>query len=187
MASRRLRYVPTWADVLEECAAELPTARRLVAQLGACEAAALSFCRLLERWARGDAQPATAGGRQAALRHAADRAETALAGLEEPLDRYLLELEADVAEGRSWYGEPGAAELMDWESVLTRAGVRVPAERVAQAYLELAVLVRALEGLTDTARIDLTPDRSSLWAGLFDLRENLLGRAVGDLKAIAVH
>jgi hypothetical protein len=187
VASRRLRYVPTWADVLEECAAEPPTAQRLVVQLGACEAAALAFCRLLERWARGEPQPATAGGRQAALRRAAERAETALAGLEEPLDRYLLELEADAAEGRSWYGEPGAAELMDWVAVLGRAGVNVPAERVAQAYLELAVLVRALEGLTDAARIDLTPDRSSLWAGLFDLRENLLGRALDDLRALAVH
>jgi len=184
---QRLRYVPTWADVLEECAGELSTARRLVAQLGACEAAALSFCRLLERWARGEPKPPTAGGRQAALRRAAERVETALAGLEEPLDRYLLELEADAAEGRSWYGGPGAAELMDWDAVLARAGVRVPAERVAQAYLELAVLVRALEGLTDAARIDLTPERPSLWAGLFDLRENLLGRTLDDLRALAVH
>ena len=47
------------------------------------------------------------------------------------------------------------------------------------------MLVRALEGLTDTARIELTPDRASLWAGLFDLRENLLGRALEDLKALA--
>ena len=34
-------------------------------------------------------------------------------------------------------------------------------ERVAQAYLELAVLVRALEGLTSAARIDATPSRAS--------------------------
>jgi hypothetical protein len=59
-------------------------------------------------------------------------------------------------------------------------------ERVAQAYLELAVLVRALEGLTTAARIDAAPNRSSLWAGLFDLRENLLGRALDDLRALAV-
>ena len=83
--SQRLRSEPTWADVLEECATEQPTALRLIAQLGACEAAALSFCRLLERWARGDAKPATPGERQSALRRAADRVETALAGLEEPL------------------------------------------------------------------------------------------------------
>ena len=93
-------------------------------QLRACEISALAFCRLLERWARGDAKPPTAGQRQAALRRAADRVETALTGLEEPLRRYLLELEAEALEGRSWYGGPGAAELLDWAPVLTRAGVR---------------------------------------------------------------
>src|SRR3954468_23375583 len=155
---------PTWADVLEECAGEPTTARRLIAQLRACEISALAFCRLLERWARGDAQPPTPGQRQAALRRAAERIETALTGLEDPLRRYLLELEAEVLEGRSWYGGPGAAELIDWEPVLTRAGVRMPAERVAQAYLELAVLVRALEGLTAAAQLEATPDRSALWA-----------------------
>jgi hypothetical protein len=184
--SNRLRDLPTWADVLEEYAAAPATARRVIAQLGACEASALAFCRLLERWGRGDPQPATAGGRQSALRRAAERVETALAGLEEPLERYLLELEADAAEGRSWYGGPGSAELVDWGPVLSRAGVRVPAERVAQVYLELAVLVRALEGLTAAAAIGATPDRSSLWAGLFDLRDNLLGRALDDLRALAI-
>ena len=184
--AQRLRYLPTWADVLEECAAELQTAQRLIGQLRACETAALAFCRLLERWARGDAQPPTPGGRQSALRRAAERIETALAGLDEPLDRYLLELEADALEGRSWYGEPGAAELLDWRPVLDRAGVNVAPERVTQAYLELAVLVRALEGLTAAVQLEVTPDRSSLWAGLFDLRENLLGRALDDLRALSV-
>ena len=175
---------PGWADVLEDHV-DWPTSRRLIAQLGACEAAALAFCRLLERWARGDAAPSTAGGRQAALRHAADRVETALVGLERPLERYLLELEADRAEGRSWYGGPGAGELIEWAPVLKRAGVAASPIRVAQAYLELAVLVRALQGLADMARIDAPPDRSSLWAGLFDLRENLLERALDDLRALA--
>jgi hypothetical protein len=178
-------HEPGWADVLADHAVDEGTARRLIAQLGACEAAALAFCRLLERWARGDAHPSTPGGRQAALRHAADRVETALTGLERPLDRYLLELEPERAEGRSWYGGPGAAELLEWAPVLSRAGVRVSAVRVAQAYLELAVLVRALEGLTDAARVHAAPDRSSLWAGLFDLRENLVERAVEDLRALA--
>jgi hypothetical protein len=178
-------YEPGWADLLEECAAEEATARRLVGQLGACEAASLAFCRLLERWARGEPEPATPGRRQAALRHAADRAETALVGLEAPLGRYLLELEPERAEGRSWYGAPGAAELLDWEPILRRAGVQVSHIRVAQTYLELAVFVRALEGLSDAARIRAVPDRSSLWAGLFDLRENLLGRTLDDLRALA--
>jgi len=177
---------PTWADVLEECAAEPATARRLIGQLRACEISALAFCRLLERWARGDAQPPTAGQRQAALRRAADRIETALTGLEDPLRRYLLELEAEVLEGRSWYGGPGAAELIDWTPVLDRAGVQAPPERVAQAYLELAVLVRALEGLTATALVAATPDPASLWAGLFDLRDNLLAGALEDLRVLSV-
>jgi hypothetical protein len=177
--------VPTWADVLEESAAEPATARRLISQLRACEISALAFCRLLERWARGDAKPSSAGERQSALRRAADRVETALTGLEEPLRRYLLELDAEALEGRSWSAGPGAAELIDWAPVLTRAGVRMPAERVAQAYLELAVLVRALEGLSAAARLETAPDPAALWAGLFDLRDNLLGRALEDLRILA--
>ena len=176
---------PGWADVLEDHAAEWATARRLVGQLGACEAAALAFCRLLERWARGEPEPCTAPRRQAALRRAAERAETALTGLEKPLGRFLLELEAEGAEGRSWYGEPGLGEVVEWEDVLRRAGVVAAPHRVAHAYLELAVLVRALQGLADSARLRSAPDRSSLWAGLFDLRENLLNGAVDDLRALA--
>src|SRR4051795_13214694 len=132
--SVRARYEPGWADVLEENAADRATAQRLVGQLGACEASALAFCRLLERWARGEPDPATPGKRQAALRRAADRAETALSGLEGPLGRYLLELEPERAEGRSWYGAPSAAELIEWAPVLYRAGVRCSPVRVAQAY-----------------------------------------------------
>src|SRR4029077_1729198 len=149
------------------------------------EWAALACGRRPERWARGDADPCTPGKRQAALRRAAERAETALSGLEGALGRYLLELEPEIAEGRSWYGEPGAGELRDWQDVLDRAGVSVSAVRVAQAYLELAVLVRALEGLRAAAELGSEPDRASLWAGLFDLRENLLGRTLEDLRALA--
>src|SRR5919106_7092245 len=174
-----------WPDVLVEHAASEPTARRLIGQLRACEAAALAFCRLLERWGRGEAQPSTAGGREAALRHAADRVETALAGLEDPLGRYLLELEADQAEGCSWYAGPGAGEFVEWRPILTRAGVSANPNRVAAAYLELAVLVRALQGLSDAARLAAPPHASSLWAGLFDLRDTLLGATVDDLRAIA--
>ncbi|MDX6491077.1 MAG: hypothetical protein QOD43_1322 [Gaiellaceae bacterium] len=179
------RADPGWADVLVDYAADIETAERLIRQLIAAQVSSLAFCRLLERWNRGDAAPSTAGGRQAALRRAADRAETALSGLESPLGRYLLELEPERAEGRSWYGAPGAAELVEWAPVLYRAGVSCSPVRVTQAYLELAVFLRALAGLGDAARIRSAPDRSSLWAGLFDLRENLLGRAVEDLRALA--
>ena len=57
-----------WADVLEANGATPATVRRLVAQLRACEAAAIAFCRLLERWGKGDAHPATPGARRAAGR-----------------------------------------------------------------------------------------------------------------------
>jgi hypothetical protein len=174
-----------WPEVIVENAAEIASAQRLIGQLRACEVAALAFCRLLERWNRGDAHPPTAGGRDAALRHAADRIETALSGLEEPLARYLLELEPSFAEGGTWYSQPSSAELLDWEPVLRRAGVHACPNRVAKTYLELAVLVRALESLSDAVRMRLVPDRSSLWAGLFDLRENLLGRTLEDLRALA--
>ena len=174
-----------WSDALAEHGVDEATVRRLVVQLAACEAAALAFCRLLERWARGEPEPCTPGRRQAALRRAADRAETAIAGLDHPLSRYLLELEPERAEGRSWYGEPGAGELIDWAPVLAKAGVHASPTRVAQTYLELAVLVRALEGLTAASGIRSTPERSSLWAGLFDLRENLVGAAAEDLRALA--
>jgi hypothetical protein len=177
--------MPGWSAVIEGNAASELTAARLVYQLRACEVASLAFCRLLERWGRGDADPATPGGRQAALRRAADRVETALAGLEQPLSRYLLELEPELAEGRSWYGGPGAGELVEWRPVLDRAGVRVCPNRVAAVYLELAILLRALEGLTAAATLDALPDRSSLWAGLFDLRDTLLGSTVDDLRALA--
>ena len=138
-----------WADVLEANGATPATVRRLVAQLRACEAAAIAFCRLLERWGKGDAHPATPGARRAAFRHAADRVETALAGLEAPLSTYLIELEPDRAEGSSWYGGPGAGELVEWRPVLERAGVTACPNRTAAVYLELAVLVRALQGLDD--------------------------------------
>ena len=176
---------PEWAVVIAEHAVEAETAQRLIHQLLAAQVSALAFCRLLERWSRGEAKPSTPGRRQAALRRAADRVETALAGLERPLGRYLLELEAGTAEGQSWFGEAGPAELVDWKPVLDRAGVSVEPYRVAATYLELAILIRALEGLAATVRWHSRVGVGSLWAGLFDLRENLLGRTLDDLRAIA--
>ena len=69
--------------------------------------------------------------------------------------------------------------------MLTRAGVEAAPHRVASVYLELAVLVRALEGLSARVEWGSPVDRGSLWAGLFDLRENLLGCALDDLRALA--
>src|SRR5215813_3850683 len=140
-----LRAEPGWADLLVDYAPEGATVQRLVAQLRACQVSALAFCRLLERWARGEASPSTPGAREAALRRAAERAETALTGLERPLGRYLLALQPEREEGRSWYGGPGAGELRDWGNLLDHAGVRAAPVRVGQKYLDRAVLVRAVE------------------------------------------
>ena len=175
-----------WADVLAGARAERRDRRAgWSGSSRACEAprSRSAGCSSAGREAR--PTPARPGGgrrRSAALPTAPRRRST---GLDRPLSRYLLELEPEIAEGRSWYGGPGAGELREWDEVLDRAGVRVSAARVAQAYLELAVLVRALEGLADAARIGSRTDSSSLWAGLFDLRENLLGPAVDDLRALA--
>src|ERR1044072_6498262 len=94
------RAEPGWTDVIDEYAADTDTAERLIRQLIAAQLSSLAFCRLLERWNRGDAAPSTAGGRQAALRRAADRAETALSGLEGALGRYLLAPEPRSGERR---------------------------------------------------------------------------------------
>jgi len=117
MSTSRTQETRGWPEVIADNAAEVGSAARLIGQLRACEAAALAFCRLLERWSRGDAHPPTPGGREAALRRAADRIETALVGLEAPLARYLLELEPSFAEGGTWYSQPSSAELLDWTPV----------------------------------------------------------------------
>jgi hypothetical protein len=174
-----------WAPAITAQSVDPRTASRLVVQLALLEDEALAFCRLLERWAGGRAEPPTPGARAAALQAAAEHVERALVGLDRPLSRYLLELETAPAEGRSWFGEPGQAELVDWEPVLARAGVLASPHRVTAAYLELAVLIRALAGLASAVGFDASPDPGSLWAGLFDLRENLLARAKDDLRALA--
>ena len=176
---------PGWAAAIAGQAVDPKTAKRLIRRLAAVEDEALAFCRLLDRWAGGRAEPPTAGARAAALHDAAGRVEQALVRLDQPLARYLLELEAAPAEGRSWFGEPGRAELVDWAPVLARAGVLAAPHRVAAAYLELAVLIRALGGLAAAVGFEASPDPGSLWAGLFDLRENLLARAQDDVRALA--
>ena len=148
MSDSRWGRSPEWAAVIAEHAVEDSTARRLIGQLLAVEVASLAFCRLLERWARGEPEPSTPGRRQAALRRAADRVETALAGLEQPLGRYLLELEADSRGGTLVVRrtEPRRARRLAAGADPRR---RARSSRIASPgrYLELAVLVRALEGL----------------------------------------
>ena len=170
--------------MLAEHAAENGTAAPADRQLRACEVGALAFCRLLERWARGDAEPSHARARQAALRRAADRAETALAGLERPLGRYLLELEPERAEGRSWYGEPGAGELVDGSRARARGRARRAGAWRRRTSSSPCSCARSRGSPRGAARLGART-ASSLWAGLFDLRENLLGRARRDLRALA--
>ena len=66
--------------------------------------------------------------------------------------------------------------------------VRLEIGRLAQVEIEamrLAFEVVKRGSLADAARLDTELDRSSLWAGLFDLRDTLLGSTVDDLRALA--
>ena len=72
---------------------------------------------------------------------------------------------------------PGAGELIEWEPVLDRAGVGVSPCGSRRRTWSWPCSCGRSRGSTATARFEAEPDRSSLWAGLFDLRENLLGRA----------
>ena len=156
-------------------------------QLVAVEVSSLAFCRLLERWARGEPDPSTPGRRQAALRRAADRVETALTGLELPARPLPARARGRLRRGPVVVRRAGAgrARRLGAGARPRRRAASQP-HRVAAAYLELAVFVRALEGLSPQPSAGSRGSRSaSLWAGLFDLRENLLGRALDDLRAIA--
>ena len=158
---------------------------RLVSALRACEVASLAFCRLLDCWARGSRAPRTAGQRQAALRRAAERAETAVAGLERPLDRYLLELEPEVAEGRAVVrrARAGRALRMGAGASPRRGGRSSASGRAGLPRACGASSVRS-RGWRRRLVSPPHPDRTSLWAGFFDLRENL-GGAADDLRALA--
>jgi len=176
---------PGWADAIAAHAAPARPARRLLSALAELEEAALGFCRLLERWGRGEADPPTPVKRTDALRAAASLVTAALGDLEGPLSRFLAELSPAEAEGRSWFDEPGRAELVDWKPVLERAGVRVPADAVSAIYLELAVSIRALEGLSAAIDYGASLERGALWAGLFDLQDHLFGGTREALRQIA--
>ena len=70
----------------------------------------------------------------------------------------------------------GAGELVEWRPVLDRAGVRACPNRVAAVYLELAVLVRALEGLATAARLDARPTARRCGQGCSTCRTRSSGR-----------
>jgi len=111
--------------------------------------------------------------------------ETALTGLEDPLRRYLLELEAEVLEGRSWYGGPGAAELLDWEPVLTEQGSSATGAG-SPRHISSWPSRPGARGLDRDRGRRCDAGSGSLWAGLFDLRDNLLAGALEDLRVLSV-
>ena len=79
----------------------------------------------------GRGRPSTAGAREAALSHAADRVETALAGLERPLGALPPGAGGRPGRGPLLVRRAGAAELVEWQPVLLRAGVSACPNRVA--------------------------------------------------------
>ena len=109
-----------WAGLMRSYGVSDATAERLVRSLTASEVAALAFCRLLERWAKGDPEPCTAPRREAALRRAAERAETALAGLErlDPRKCQVVELRffggLSVEETAETLNVSSATVARDW-------------------------------------------------------------------------
>ena len=117
-----------------------------------------------------------AGGRQAALRRAAERVETALSGLRASARPVSARARGRRARGPVLVRRPRrrrAARLGAGPEAGRRArsGRRASRRRTSSSRCSCG----RSKGLADAARIELVPDRSSLWAGLFDLRENLLG------------
>ena len=124
------------------------TTARLVARLRACEVAALAFCRLLDGWARGEPQPVHAPAsarRRSAGRPSARRRRSRGSSVRSTAT--CSSSRARSPRAGPGTASPAPARSVEWEPVLRMAGVSVAPHRVSQAYLELAVLVRALEGL----------------------------------------
>ena len=89
------------------------------------EARALAFCRLLERWARGEAEPSTPAGARprCVARPTASRRRSQ--GWSARSAVTCSSWKATAPRAARGSASPGAAELVDWEPVLARAGVRV--------------------------------------------------------------
>ena len=171
--------LPDWADAIAEHAVD-PRHGGAADQrlLGARRSPRSASAGCWRRWQRGEADPSTPNRRAAALRHAADRVEVALAGLERAARPVPARARGRRGRGRSWFGEPSDAELVDWRPVLERAGVAVSPHRVAVAYLELAVLVRALEGLSAAVALGGEPrPRLALGRAVRPAREPVRPRA----------
>ena len=168
-----------WADAIADQAVEPRTAARLIAQLAILEDEALAFCRLLERWARGGPSHRRRAAARRGAPGAAERVERALLGARAAARPLPASARARApAEGRSWFGEPGqrrARRLGAGARAGRRRGRAPPGRRrLPRARGADPGARRARRRRSASTR---APTAGSLWAGLFDLRENLLGPA----------
>ena len=178
---------PEWAAVIAEHAAEDATARRLIAQLVARRgrgARVLPAARALgARRGRPVARRAAARRRCGAPPTASRRRSP---GSSSRSAATCSSSRPTSAEGRSWFGEPsarGARRLGAGARPRRRAGrARTASPPPTSSSRCSCARSRASPS---AVRWQSTIDAGSLWAGLFDLRENLLGRALDDLRALA--
>ena len=180
-----LRYEPTWADVLEERATEQPTALRLdraARRLRGVGARVLPAARAVGARRARSRRRRAGGRRRCATRPTASRRRSP--GLEEPLEALPARARGRRA-GRAVVvrrpGRRGAARLGAGprRAPACASGRSASRRRTSSSPCSCA---RSRGSATPRASTRC-PTASSLWAGLFDLRENLLGRALDDLRA----
>ena len=112
-------------------------------------------------------------------------ADEALAGLREA--RIELDVETTGATGIALILVEDSGENQIVVVPGANGDVR-PRGATGAVLCQLEIPVKTVEAAAAGAGffcLNAAPDRSSLWAGLFDLRENLVERAVEDLRALA--
>ena len=137
----------TGPDVIERHAASELTARRLTAQLRACEAAVarvLPAARALEPRRRRAGDAGRARRRRSGTRPTGSRRRSP--GWRRRSRATCSSSSRSGPRAARGTAAPARGELVEWRPVLDRAGVHACPNRVAAVYLELAVLVRALAG-----------------------------------------
>ena len=119
--------------------------------------------------------------------HAADRVETALAGLERAARPLPARARGRRGRGPVVVRRAGRAPSSSTGRRCSSAPASpvVAAPRRGRLPRARRARPRARRALGGGRAGSASPDRGSLWAGLFDLRENLLGRALDDLRALA--
>jgi hypothetical protein len=173
---------PGWADVLEDHAGRVDDrtpARRPARRVRGGRARVLPPARALGARRR---VPVDAGGREAALRHAADRARRR-SRARPPARPLPARARADRPRAL-WYGGPGAASC--WSGRRSCSGpASARARRASRRPTSSSPCSsRALQGLADMARSRRRPDRSSLWAGCSTCARTSSAQR-SDLRALA--